>query len=70
MSSKKTKHEKFIKASQPQHLQLSMSADFMVTAAAEETTQPTFRLVAYTGAPIRQAWSRNALVLDLAGMDL
>jgi hypothetical protein len=70
MSSKKAKHEKFLKASQPQHMQLSVSADFMVTAAAEESTQPTFRLVAYTGAPIRQAWSRNALVLDLAGMDL
>lgn len=70
MSSKKTKHEKFLKASQPQHVQLSLAADFTVTASAEETTQPSFRLVAYTGAPIRQAWSRNALVLDLEGMDV
>jgi len=49
---------------------LTLSADFAVAAAASDDSQPTFRLVAYTGAPIRQSWSRNALVLDLAGMDL
>jgi len=49
---------------------LTLSADFAVAAAASDDSQPTFRLVAYTGAPIRQYWSRNALVLDLAGMDL
>jgi phage major head subunit gpT-like protein len=49
---------------------LTLSADFAVAAAVSEGSQPTFRLVAYTGAPIRQSWSRNALVLDLAGMDL
>jgi len=72
VSSKRAKYEKFVKASasQPQHMQLSMTAEFSVHAAAEETMQPTFRLLAYTGAPIRQSWSRNALVLDLAGMDL
>lgn len=70
MSSKRAKHEKWVRAAQSQHVQLSLAADFTVKAAAEETAQPSFRLVAYTGSPIRQAWSRNALVLDLAGMDL
>ncbi|NBW19987.1 MAG: hypothetical protein EBR82_69660, partial [Caulobacteraceae bacterium] len=69
MSSKKTKHEKWIAANKAPS-RLTWSADFAVEAAAEATSPPTFRLVAYTGAPIRQGWSRNALVLDLAGMDL
>lgn len=30
---------------------------------------PKFSLVGYTGRAIRQAWSRNPLVVDLAGMD-
>ena len=37
--------------------------------AADEATVPTFELVAYTGASIRQGWSRNPLVVDLAHMD-
>lgn len=69
MSSKTSKHRKWIEAQAPQHARLTCSADFSVQAAAEGA-QPTFRLVAYTGAPIRQAWSRNSLVMDLAGMDL
>ena len=69
MSSKKTKHEKWIAANKAPS-RLTWSADFAVEAAAEATSPPTFRLVAYTGAPIRQGWSRNTLVLDLAGMDL
>jgi len=70
MSSKKRKHEKFIAASAGDGMRrMTLAADFAVVAAADGA-QPTFRLVAYTGAPIRQGWSRNALVLDLAGMDL
>jgi hypothetical protein len=30
---------------------------------------PRFELVGYTGRAIRQSWSRNPLVIDLAGMD-
>lgn len=36
---------------------------------ADEATKPTFELVAYTGASIRQGWSRNPLVVDLAQID-
>ena len=71
MSNKKRKHEKWIAASAGEGLRrMTLAADFTVAAAAEGAATPTFRLVAYTGAPIRQGWSRNALVLDLAGMDL
>lgn len=70
MSSKKRKHEKYIAASGEGLRRMTLAADFTVAAAAEGAATPTFRLVAYTGAPIRQGWSRNALVLDLAGMDL
>ena len=70
MSSKRSKYQKFIAASAGEGLRrMTLAADFSVAAAADGA-QPTFRLVAYTGAPIRQGWSRNALVLDLAGMDL
>ena len=71
MSSKSRKYEKWIAASAGEGLRrMTLAADFTVAAAAEGASTPTFRLVAYTGAPIRQGWSRNALVLDLAGMDL
>lgn len=41
--------------------------------AAEGDSAPVgkkFRIVAYTGAPIRQGWSREPIVIDLAGMQL
>jgi hypothetical protein len=41
--------------------------------AAEGDSAPAgkkFRIVAYTGAPIRQGWSREPIVIDLAGMQL
>jgi len=47
---------------------LELSAQFSVQAA-EGQAAPTFELVAYTGAAIRQGWSRNPLVVDLAGMN-
>lgn len=70
MSSKSRKYEKWVKASAGELRRMTLSADFTVAASADGASTPTFRLVAYTGAPIRQGWSRNALVLDLAGMDL
>jgi phage major head subunit gpT-like protein len=48
---------------------VAMDAEFALKAAAGEETTPTFELVAYTGRAIRQSWSRNPLVVDLAGMD-
>ena len=47
---------------------IELSATLNVQAADEAAT-PTFELVAYTGASIRQGWSRNPLVVDLAHMD-
>ena len=47
---------------------IELSAALNVQAADEAAT-PTFELVAYTGASIRQGWSRNPLVVDLAHMD-
>lgn len=47
---------------------ITLAADFSIEAAGE-SGKPTFSLVAYTGAEIRQAWSRSPLVVDLAGMN-
>ena len=47
---------------------IELSATLNVQAA-DEAAVPTFELVAYTGASIRQGWSRNPLVVDLAHMD-
>jgi len=47
----------------------AIDAEFALKAADVAGTTPTFELVAYTGRAIRQSWSRNALVVDLAGMD-
>lgn len=40
-----------------------------VTADGQGGGQPRFSLTAYTGRAIRQSWSRNPIVVDLAGMD-
>ena len=48
---------------------LAMESEFALQAAADANSIPTFDLVAYTGRAIRQSWSRNPLVVDLAGMD-
>lgn len=51
---------------------LAIQAEFSVAAAMDSAGQPvapTFSLVGYTGAAIKQSWSRNPLVVDLAGMD-
>ncbi len=50
--------------------QFRIQADFSIQAAAEgdAPTQPTFEIEAYSGGAIRQWWSRNPMVVDLAGM--
>jgi phage major head subunit gpT-like protein len=41
----------------------------MNVQAADDAAPATFELVAYTGAAIRQGWSRNPIVVDLASMN-
>ena len=52
---------------------LRLTADLELLAAEPAgdapAGPPSFELVAYTGAAIRQAWSKNALVVDLAGLE-
>jgi phage major head subunit gpT-like protein len=49
---------------------MQLTADFTIKAVeGEAPASPTFELVAYTGRAIRQSWSRNPIVVDLAGMD-
>jgi len=53
------------------NLRLSSDVTFLRAAEGEAAAGPKrFRIVAYTGAPIRQAWSREPVVIDLAGMTL
>ena len=47
---------------------ISLSTELRIEAS-EPGKVPTFELVAYTGAAIRQGWSRNPLVVDLQGMN-
>lgn len=47
---------------------IDLSAEMNVQAA-DDAAPATFELVAYTGAQIKQGWSRNPLVVDLAGMN-
>lgn len=49
---------------------LELAADAKAADVANEEQLPQFDMVLYTGAPIRQWWSRYPLVLDLAGIDL
>jgi hypothetical protein len=53
------------------NLKLSTDVTFLQAAEADAAAGPKkFRIVAYTGAPIKQAWSREPVVIDLAGMTL
>ena len=53
------------------NIKLSTDVTFLQAADGEAAAGPKkFRIVAYTGAPIRQAWSRDPVVIDLAGMTL
>ena len=52
---------------------IKLSTDVTFLQAAEGDAAggaKRFRIVAYTGAPIRQGWSREPVVIDLAGMTL
>ena len=50
-------------------IQLDTSVQFLTAAEGEAAASPRrFRIEAYTGAAIRQGWSREPVVIDLAGM--
>ena len=52
-------------------IKLDSGVEFL--QAAEGDSAPAgkkFRIVAYTGAQIRQGWSREPVVIDMAGMQL
>ena len=52
-------------------IKLASDVTFLQAADGEAATGPKkFRIVAYTGSPIRQGWSREPVVIDLAGMTL
>ena len=52
-------------------LAFSSGVEFLQAADGEAAAGPRrFRIVAYTGAPIRQSWSREPVVIDMAGMTL
>lgn len=54
--------------------QIKLASNVTFLQAADGEAQAggakKFRIVAYTGAPIRQGWSREPVVIDLAGMTL
>jgi phage major head subunit gpT-like protein len=53
------------------NLKLETNVTFLQAADGDAAVGPKkFRIVAYTGAPIRQGWSREPVVIDLAGMTL
>jgi len=49
--------------------QFSVSTPGVAADGTSAGGMPRFELVGYTGRAIRQSWSRNPLVVDLAGMD-
>ena len=52
-------------------LKLETQVTFLQAAEGDAASSPRkFRIVAYTGAPIQQSWSREKVVIDLAGMTL
>jgi phage major head subunit gpT-like protein/phage head maturation protease len=52
-------------------IKLETTVDFLQAAEGDATGSPKkFRIVAYTGSPIRQSWSREPVVIDVAGMKL
>jgi hypothetical protein len=53
------------------NIKLASDVTFLQAAEGDAAGGPKrFRIIAYTGAPIRQAWSREPVVIDLAGMTL
>lgn len=60
-------------AAPPETAQLQLTAQAHIDLAAGEasgTTLPRFRMVAYTGVPMRVAGWRHPVVLDLAGLSI
>jgi len=53
-----------------EHIKLATDVTFVAAANKEDSARAQFRIVAYTGAPIRQGWSKEPVVIDLAGMQL
>jgi hypothetical protein len=52
-------------------LKLDSQVTFLQAADGDAAAGPKrFRIVAYTGSPIRQGWSREPVVIDVAGMKL
>jgi len=52
-------------------IKLDSGVTFLQAADGESAPAgKRFRIVAYTGAPIRQGWSREPVVIDMAGMQL
>jgi hypothetical protein len=52
-------------------IKLDSGVEFLQAAEGESAPAgKRFRIVAYTGAPIRQGWSREPVVIDMAGMQL
>jgi hypothetical protein len=52
-------------------IKLDTTVTFLQAAEGDAAAGPKkFRIVAYTGAPIRQGWSREPVVIDVAGMKL
>jgi len=51
-------------------VKLQSHVEFLAAESSEEDKRARFKIVAYTGAPIRQAWSREPVVIDMAGMTL
>lgn len=52
-------------------IKLDSGVTFLQAAEGDSAASPKkFRIVAYTGSQIRQGWSREPVVIDLAGMQL
>lgn len=69
MKQKNRKATSRVQAATPAPRICAIDAEFSLNAAKDMSATPSFELVAYTGRAIRQSWSRNPLVVDLAGMD-
>ena len=57
-----------VQAARVNALALSAEIELSAMESGLERT-PTFQMVGYTGAAIRQSWSRNPLVVDLSGLE-
>ena len=51
-------------------IEIRSDVQFLEAADAAAASPRKFRIVAYTGSPIRQGWSREPVVIDVAGMKL